>query len=111
MQFPGSEEHPRKRNHCILSPKSKTAQAQARTRQDGSYVRSHKRTIKANKPSKLAKAPKPRRISLEAQPANYEKKFGFYAAAEVFGDCNEEDAKLIKSMMIQGQLDLVKGKH
>ena len=69
-------------------PKSKSVQVQAHTRRDGSRVVRHIRHVKTNKVSKVSKSTKPKHN---------------------FDGIPPETVKLIKSMMIQDNLNLVRG--
>ena len=86
-----------------------TPLTQVRTyvRTNGSRVRSHTRVIKSNKSSKSAKASKPRRTTknVAAKPI----RGPFPPPSTCFSGMDSETAKLIKSMMIQDKLDLVRG--
>ena len=68
-------------------PASKSVRVQAHTRRGGSRVAAHVRTIKSNKVSKVSKS-KPK----------YD-----------FSSMDPETVKLVKSMMIQDNLDMVRG--
>ena len=75
-------------------------------RANGTRVRSHTRVIKSNKSSKSAKASKPHRNTknVASKPAR-----GPFPPKSAFAGMDDETAKLIKSMMIQCKLDLVRG--
>ena len=73
--------------NILPSPKTKSVRVQAHTRRGGSRVAAHVRTIKSNKVSKVSKS-KPK----------YD-----------FSSMDPETVKLVKSMMIQEKLDMVRG--
>ena len=69
-------------------PTSKSVRVQAHTRRDGSRVAAHTRNVKTSKVSKVSKPTKPK-LSFAGIPP--------------------ETVKAIKSMMIQDNLDMVRG--
>ena len=69
-------------------PASKSVRVQAHTRRDGSRVAAHTRNVKTSKVSKVSKCTKPKLR---------------------FAGIPPETVKAIKSMMIQDNLDMVRG--
>ena len=75
-------------------------------RANGTRVHAHTRVVKSNKSSKSEKACTPRR---NTKNIAFKPNRGPFPSANAFAGVDPETAKLIKSMMIQDKLDLVRG--